>query len=57
MSFKRKIKLLMFSGDMKNKENSKGSITNYKNEHESSKLLNLRPTYKYQLEKLIEKGF
>lgn len=56
MSFKRKIKLLMFAGDMKNKENSKGSITN-KNEHESSKLLNLRPTYKYQLEKLIEKGF
>lgn len=57
MSFKRKIKLLMFAGDMKNKENSKGSITNHKNEHESSKLLNLRPTYKYQLEKLIEKGF
>lgn len=57
MSFKRKIKLLMFAGDMKNKENSEGSITNYKNEHESSKLLNLRPTYKYQLEKLIEKGF
>lgn len=48
---------MIFAEDMKNIENSKGSITNYKNEYESSKLLDIRPTYKYQLEKLIEKGF